>query len=293
MAPGLGVGHVPRVRTLAFVLNLDAEHELERGARWTAPRALQQRLDGIASTMHLPEGAVLVRPGQPVPAGAVARFWCPTPRAIATARAAGLAVEATAPLEVIHRVNERGFAHGLAAGELEPTLVSRSAEVIVDFVSRPGPTGRWRLKRGLGASGRGQLGVAAGALPAPVRGWIDNSLAVGALYVEPEVAIEREVAVYGWVREGRVELTGVRGQTCDARGAFVKCGRMEPSTIGAHATAFLEAAERTGHALRDAGYFGPFGTDGYLYRDGGVLRARTLSEINARYCMGWDERDGF
>jgi hypothetical protein len=106
--------------------------------------------------------------------------------------------------------------------------------------------------------------------------------------------IEREVAVYGWVREDGVELTGLRGQACDARGTFLKCARIEPDLLGGHAPAFLEAAERVGWALRDAGYVGPFGTDGYLHRTAsGALRARTLSEINARYCMGWDERDGF
>jgi hypothetical protein len=289
---------LPRLSSprLAFVLNLDAEHELEAGARWTTPRALGARLDEIAAGMRLPEGAVLLTPGMKVPEGTEGRVWCPTPRALARLREAGATVPDVAPVDVVRRVNERTFATELAAGELEPTLLARSIAEVEVLVAQPGPTGRWRLKRGLGASGRGQRSVAAGALSAEDRGWLARSLRGGAVHVEPEVRIEREVAVYGWAhRDGRVTLTGLRGQTTDSRGGFLRCGRMGVEDLGViHARAFLETAERVGEALVRAGYHGPFGTDGYLHRDpGGALRVRALSEINARYCMGWDERDGF
>jgi len=49
----------------------------------------------------------------------------------------------------------------------------------------------------------------------------------------------------------------------------------------------LRIRERTAVALRDARYFGPFGIDGFRY----VLERRqgfcALSEINARYTMGF------
>ena len=280
---------------LAFVLNFDAEHELEAGARWTAPGALTARLDAIARTTHLPEGAVLVTPGMVLPPGFEGRSWCPTPRAALTLRAAGASVPDAPPSEVIRRVNERGFAAGLAGSELAPTLASSSVIEIEAFVSSPSPTGRWRLKRGLGASGRGQRTVRRGALAAEDRAWIARAVVFAPLYVEPEVAIERELAVYGWARPGgAVDLTGIRGQTTTARGAFVRCGRIEAADCGEHARPLLETAERVGVALVDAGYHGPFGIDAYLHRSpSGALRLRALSEINARYCMGWDERDGF
>lgn len=280
---------------LAFVLNLDAEHELAAGARWTAPRALAARLDAIARAMPLPHGAILVSAGQNIPAGYEGRVWCPTPRALAALARAGASVPEVPTLDVVTRVNERAFAAELALGELEPTLASTSLEAVADFVSRGSPTGRWRLKRGLGASGRGQRTVAAGALGTSDHGWLARSLHLGAVYVEPAIDIEREVAVYGWARrDGGVSLTGARGQTVDGRGSFVRCGRIEWSSLGPHARPLGEAAERVGEALLTAGYFGPFGIDGYLFRSaGGALRLRALSEINARYCMGWDERDGF
>lgn len=280
---------------LAFVLNFDAEHELEAGARWTAPEALRARLATIARTMYLPEGAIAVTPGTALPEGFEGRLWCPTPRAVASLRAAGLHAPDAPSFDVIRRVNERGFAASLARGELEPTLASRDVEELADFVTRAGPTGAWRLKRGLGASGRGQRTVQSGALGPEDRSWLARAVRFAPVYVEPEIAIERELAVYGWARRERgVELTGIRGQTTDARGHFLRCGRIEAADCGEHARPLLEAAERVGVALLEAGYHGPFGIDGYLHRSpGGALRLRAISEINARYCMGWDERDGF
>ena len=46
--------------------------------------------------------------------------------------------------------------------------------------------------------------------------------------------------------------------------------------------------ERVASALRQAGYFGPFGIDGYTYRGpGGAVCLQPRSEINARYSMGF------
>ncbi|MFO0709622.1 MAG: hypothetical protein U0353_07265 [Sandaracinus sp.] len=280
---------------LAFVLNLDAEHELEAGARWTIPRALAARLDTIAHGVRLPEGAVLVHPGAQIPVGYEARLWCPTPRAIAAARQKGIALEPTAPIEVIRRVNERGFAAELSRGELEPTTIATSLEAVEAFVALASPTGRWRLKKGLGASGRGQRTLVSGALSLEDRGWIVRALRYAPLYVEPEIAIEKELCVYGWARRDRgVELTGLRGQTTDGKGQFVRAGRIDAGDCLGFATPLQAAAERVGHALLEAGYHGPFGIDAYVHRtNGGARVLRAISEINARYCMGWDERDGF
>lgn len=286
-----------RAARLAFVLNLDAEHELEAGSGWTAPRALRDKLDSVARSIRLPEGATLVTPETRLPPGFEARLWCPTPRALAMARAAGATLATSTPsLDVVRSVNERGFAARLAdPDELEGTAIARTEQEVERAIARPGPTGRYRLKRGFGASGRGQRSVAHGALAPEDRAWVLRALRHAPLYVEPEIAIERELAVYGWARRDRgVELTGIRGQTTDARGQFVRCARIDPDGCAGFARPLLETAERTGYALLSAGYQGPFGIDAYLYRSArGALRLRALSEINARYCMGWDERDGF
>jgi hypothetical protein len=50
----------------------------------------------------------------------------------------------------------------------------------------------------------------------------------------------------------------------------------------------LSEAERVGGGLAEAGYFGPFGVDGFVYLDAGSEeRFQPRSEINARYTMGW------
>jgi hypothetical protein len=282
-------------KPLAFVLNLDAEHELEAGARWTIPTALAQRLDAIAHEVRLPDRAILVHPGRTIPEGYEARLWCPTPRAVASARSHGLHLDDAPSTEIVRRVNERGFAAQLAVGELEPTLVATRMEEVETFVGAPSPTGRWRLKKGLGASGRGQRTIASGALSFEDRGWIARALKFAPLYLEPEITIEKELCVYGWARRDRgVELTGLRTQTTDSRGRFERSGRIDDDDCLGFAGPLRARAEAVGHALLEAGYFGPFGIDAYIHRtERGARVLRSLSEINARYCMGWDERDGF
>ena len=286
-------GHA--TRPLAFVLNLDAEHELEAGARWTIPTALAQRLDAIAHEVRLPERAILVHPGRAIPEGYEARLWCPTPRAVASARSHGLHLDDAPATEIVRRVNERGFAAQLAVGELDPTLVATRMEEVETFVATPSPTGRWRLKKGFGASGRGQRTLASGALSLEDRGWIARALKFAPLYLEPEITIEKELCVYGWARRDRgVELTGLRAQTTDSRGKFERSGRIDDDDCLGFASPLRARAEAVGHALLEAGYFGPFGIDAYVHRtERGARVLRSLSEINARYCMGWDERDGF
>ncbi len=122
-----------------------------------------------------------------------------------------------------------------------------------------------------------------------------RALRLAPLYLEPEIAIEKELCVYGWARRDRgVELTGMRAQTTDGRGRFLRSGRIDAEDCLGFAEPLQQAAERVGHALLAAGYHGPFGIDAYVHRtDRGVRVLRAISEINARYCMGWDERDGF
>ncbi|MCS6856737.1 MAG: hypothetical protein NZM37_03405 [Sandaracinaceae bacterium] len=284
---------------VAFFPNLDAEHELEMGAAWMPPRALRDRLEAIARAMPLPRGMIRLGFGgeaPPLPPLTRVRFWCPTPRAIAKAKQLGLLIEPTPPIDVIRRVNERGFAHAIAGHELEPSFVVEHLEALEEIVGQPSPTGFWRLKKGLGAAGRGQEIVPSGkALSPPMRSWASRALRFGRIYVEPNLEVEREFCVYGWVsRGGGVRLTGHRGQKADPRGRFLKAGRIEKEECLGFGRQMEEAAERVGVALLEAGYEGPFGIDGYAYRKpNGILCLRSVSEINARYCMGWDEGDGF
>ena len=51
--------------------------------------------------------------------------------------------------------------------------------------------------------------------------------------------------------------------------------------------ALLASAERSAEALRAVAYFGPFGIDAYRYELDGRARFCALSEVNARYTMGF------
>jgi hypothetical protein len=48
-----------------------------------------------------------------------------------------------------------------------------------------------------------------------------------------------------------------------------------------------EVFRDTAEGLRGAGYFGPFGVDGYVWDDDGARRVQPRSDVNARYSMGW------
>lgn len=252
----------------AWVLNFDAELELERGATYTPTRAMEARVRELAGRFPLPAGDVPIERARP---GDRAFAWCPTPRAIAAFERAGLAPPPAPPFEVLRAVNERGFA--LALDDFACRVTS-----IEDAIERTA-RGDWLAKRAFGMAGRGQR-----PLRAPIREddrrWIAASLRHG-LYLEPRVAIARELSVHGWVTD-RVVIKTARLQRVVDR-AWVG------SEIVRGPDAIYDAAERAGAALLAAGYFGPFGIDAFEHAGG----LRALSEINARYCMGWDEHDGW
>jgi hypothetical protein len=108
----------------------------------------------------------------------------------------------------------------------------------------------------------------------------------GAIVIEPRLTIVRELSVHAWARRDRTDVRSIRAPTVDRFGAFVASARAT-DLHAATERALVDTAERVGAALETAGYFGPFGIDAIVHARG----LRTLSEINARYCMGWDEGD--
>jgi hypothetical protein len=277
---------------LAFVLNLDAELELDAGRRYAPTQAMSARVAQLAASMRasLPEEAVVIDPlAEVAPADAIAVAWCPTPRALAAIARAGLARPDAPSAEVLARVNERGFAHALAEDAL-PSVRTTSAAEAMEILSQPGA---WLLKRGFGFSGRGQRPVHGGRASEPDHAFVRASFAGGrALYVERRAEIVRELSVYAWALPDRVDVRSIRTQEVDARGTFLATRHaedVEPSVRDA----LERTTERVGTALREAGYVGPFGIDAFLHRVSGRLELRALSEINARFCMGWDANDGF
>ena len=275
--------------TFAWVLNLDAEVELSRLNFAYVPRnkLLQQlELYGQGSRALLGPQDVLVEPGAaPPPHGFVGRAWCPTPQAVSRLHAAGVEPEPHPEAAALRRVNHRLFAHQAGGGLPEQRYFTERAplEALLRRAERA-----WLLKRPLAFAGRGQMRFY-GPISDKQWSWLDVSLAQDGLIVEPLVTPTLEVSLHGFVwQRGRFELGRACVQEVSERGVFRGLRLAVAGELGsAEAASLFEQAERVAGLLHAAGYFGPFGIDAYRYRLGDTRGFCALSEINARYTMGF------
>jgi len=273
----------------AWVLNLDAEVELSRLNFEYVPRTkLLEQLAafGQGSRLLLGPEDQLVEPGASVaPAGFVGRAWCPTPQALSRLAAAGVEAEPHPEASVLRRVNHRLFAHQVGGGLPEQGYFTERAplEALLRGADRA-----WLLKRPLAFAGRGQMRFY-GPITDKQWSWLDVSLAQDGLIIEPLVTPTLEVSLHGFLwQSGHFELGRICVQEVTERGVFrgVRLALAgELSSI--ESVSLFDQAERVALALHEAGYFGPFGIDAYRYRLGTSLEFCTLSEINARYTMGF------
>lgn len=271
----------------AWVLNLDAELELARGRPgYVAKRKLTAQLlehGGLSKRLLGPDDIEL---GPGIDATSrVGRAWCPTPLALAQLRAYGASPEPFPDAAVLRRVNHRLFAHELGGALPEQVYVTAPSELR----ARLGDGSRdWLLKRPLTFAGRGQL-RALGPLTPKQWTWVDASLAHDGLIVEPLVTPRLEASLHGFVWPDRhFELGRICVQDVSERGAFRGVRLAAPSELStSEATALFERAEVVARELGRAGYFGPFGIDGYRYDFEGQTGFCALSEINARYTLGF------
>lgn len=280
---------------VAWVLNLDAELELidpqhvrsdrmrqtifER-ARWLLPRIR-------AATGTDP---VLVDGDLGWPPPARGDTWCPTPRALARLSASGVPPPDAPPERVLREVNHRAFAARL--GFLLPGAGFVTDEAACARLLAADPARQWLLKRPLGFSGRMRKVVVPRAIDAAARTWIAASMAQygRGLMVEPLVERVADFSLHGRLaREGSV----VRGRPVTvenhADGAFADARPAGANELLAGELDALRAAfDRAADALARAGYFGPFCIDAFRWRDpDGTLHFHALSELNARFTMGW------
>jgi len=273
----------------AWVLNLDAELELSRLNFEYVPRVklLQQlAMYGQGSRALLGPNDVLVEPGTRLDDdGFVGRAWCPTPLALSRLTAAGVRAEPHPTASILRRVNHRLFAHEAGGGLPEQRYFTERAplETLLRRAERS-----WMLKRPLSFAGRGQMRFY-GPISDKQWAWVDVSLARDGLIAEPLVTPTVEVSLHGFIsRSGRYELGRACVQEVTDRGVFrgvrlALAGELEESEL----SALLERGHRVAGLLHETGYFGPFGVDAYRYRLGDALGFCALSEINARYTMGF------
>ena len=256
----------------AWVLNLDAELELARGRPGYVPqRKLLAQLaqHGASSRQLLGTNDVLLDDRAPARllSDCVGRAWCPTPLALARLRAAGATPEPHPEPATLRRVNHRLFAHQLGGGLPEQAYVRSRAELL-ERLGNYAQT--WLMKRPLSFAGRGQMRII-GPLTDKQWTWVDASFARDGLLLEPFVRPTLELSLHGFVwPDGRYRLGRCCVQLVAERGAFRGIRLAEAGELEAgEALALGERAEAVARALASAGYFGPYGIDGYRYERGG------------------------
>lgn len=277
----------------AWVLNFDAEFELARPKSYTPRKSVRAAVrQHRARALHLlgPDD-VLVDEGDELPEeleGLAGRAFCPTPRALSLLRAAGAVPEPAPSLEILRRVNDRRFCAALGQA-LPGALFVDDVPSAAAAVAAPSIGEGWLLKRSFGTAGRECRRVPSGPLEGANLAWLQASFRLGGVEVEPCVRPTVEYCTHGHVApSGALRIGAATVQECDARGVWQRTRRVRSGELSPDEAARLhDATRRAAEALAAAGYFGPFGMDGYRYeaRAGGGFVP--VGDINARYTMGW------
>ncbi len=289
----------PRV----WVLNLDAEHELEAGTRYTPTLALRaivarerRRLLGslVAPGDVVLEERITGREADPhdgLTRGLQGLAWSPTPRALARLAQSGARVPVAPPVAVLRAVNARPFAAAVRAPLAGASFAKRvvaTLEEVLEQLARPAADG-WLVRRTFGAAGRGRRRIAPGRPTDAELAWLLASLRRGVLVIEPWVRVTREFTRSAWVTpRGAVVLSAPCFQHTNAHGAWRRTERAERGAVSPGDDERLaQAVQAAGEALARAGYFGPFGIDAFRHRTEHGEALNPLSEINARFTMDW------
>jgi hypothetical protein len=281
----------------AWVLNLDAEHELETRGSFTPGRHLNalvaRERRQLLGTLVAP-GDIVLTDGDQRADGLIGLAWSPTPRALARLEAAGAHPMASPSVDVLREVNARPFAAAVRAPLAEDSFAKHVAATLDEALERiaaPAPAG-WLVRRSFGAAGRGRRRIASGKPTDDERAWLVASLRLGPLTLEPWVAVTREYTRSGWVApSGDVVIAPPCFQKTTKEGAWT---RTDPAGRGevdrADDARLEEATAAAGTALARAGYFGAFGIDAFRHRPlrtGARAVLNPMSEVNARFTMDW------
>jgi hypothetical protein len=276
-----------------WLLNFDADEELARPVGYTPSAAVLSRFAPLADRAEglVPIGDVVLaewRDQATVLSGDFeGRAFCPTPRAVRVLARAGAKPPAAPSIEVLRRVNHRAFSAELGQCLPGARYVRDRSELESTLASSSGP---WILKRAFGFAGRGRQRLRAGTLDSSVEPFVRASLESDGLQVEPWALRELDVGLHGFVsRTSAITLGVPTRQRTDDSGAWLESTRAMPGDLlQDEERALFDEAERTARALVRAGYFGPFGIDGFRWVDArGSRHFCARCEINARYSMGW------
>lgn len=278
--------HAPRI---AWLLNLDADRELQDPAHYRPVELASARPDWRARMADLvADGDIILPSSAARPGEQLGLCFCPTPSALAALSASGFQAPAAPAFATLRAVNDRAFCAQLGQCLPQSSFV-RDMDALERQLAQPSPSGRYVIKRAFSFAGREQRRVQGGVLDASTRGFCERSFARGeGLQVEPWVERLADFSRHGYLSPtGELTIGATREQRCDEHGRFLGMG--SAASLRAEEDALLgDELQLTAAALHAAGYFGPFGIDGFRYRtaDGGsALNPRC--EINARFTMGY------
>jgi hypothetical protein len=278
---------------IAWLLNLDADLELQDPARYHASRLNAERVKELAAgiaDLIAPDDLILdpASPQRP-PGHLTILAFCPTPSALRRIEQLGLPVPPAPASSILRQVNDRAFCAALGHG-LAHSCFARDMTTLEQHLVQPSPTGSYVIKRAFSFAGREQRRVHDGLLDASTRGFCLRSVGRGeGVQIEPWVERLADFGRYGYLtRDGALLIGSTRELRCDPMGRFVGM-----STASAHVSddedrSLAAEVKRTAAALTAAGYFGPFGIDAFRYRTpAGGIDFNPRCEINARFTMGY------
>lgn len=277
---------------IAWLLNFDADFELREPARYR-PRVLSPQLRAalrarIAELIG-PDDCVLGDDPSALASEFTALAFCPTPSACARIAQQGLTPPIAPSLAVLRAVNDRAFCAELGHGLAHACFVRDMASLEQHLARAPG-TASYVLKRAFSFAGRGQRRMRAGELDVSSRGFCARSFARGeGIQVEPWVERVLDVSKHGYLTQSGAVFSGPsRTQRVDGQGRYLGVHQAPSPLRAAEEQQLCDELDKTGAALHRAGYFGPFGIDGFRYRHAGQAEAfNPRCEINARFTLGY------
>jgi hypothetical protein len=281
------------VTATAWLLNLDADVELENPARYQSSAERELRVRGLFASMGMlvrPQDLVLERDTRERARSLRVLAFCPTAHALARIAELGLPPPAAPAMATLRTANGRAFCAELGQ-TLEQARYVYDMETLEETIRGPSPTGDFVLKRPFAFAGRERRRAVGGLLDPSTRGFAERSFRTGeGLQVEPWLERAGDFALHGYLGPtGELFEGPLVRQQCDAMGRWQGSHEVSPTALDpAHLRRFEEERARSATALHAIGYFGPFGLDGFEYRGArGGLDFQPRSEINARFSMGY------
>ncbi len=274
--------------TRAWLLNLDAEDEVDPARRQSDPLAALARRPELVEQLRelIPAGDVVIDRERPAAlVGLHVLAWCPTPAARALVTKRGGRLEGPG-IDVLRRTLSRGLSASLGLS-LEASSFVDDPDAAVTKILGASPTGAWLARRAYGFAGRGRRVI--GSTPNDLdRAFVVRAAREGGVLLEPLVERTADFGLHGHIDERGLAMGEPTTTHVDAAGVWRTTARASSDELSrGERTALRTELERAARALLDAGHRGPFGIDAYRYRLGGEVRFNPRCEVNARYSMGW------